>query len=186
MYLQPNDQFVWVLWGGHWANWWINAAMSPVVANNWYHLVLTYDGTTFVIYVNGVASGSGAVPGFVQVGNRPAGDNPGPYLYTYAGAGEFVLGWRADADWKTFPGAIDDVAVYNKALTASQVKLHYLSTVKLTLSKPASDIVLSWPFGTLQAATAVTGTYTNVPGATSPYTNAPNAAQLFYRVQTQP
>lgn len=186
VYLQPNDQFVWVLWGGHWANWWINAAMSPVVANNWYHLVLTYDGTTFVIYVNGVASGSGAVPGFVQVGNRPAGDNPGPYLYTYDGAGEFVLGWRADADWKAFPGAIDDVAVYNKALTASQVRLHYLSTVKLTITKSGSDVVLSWPFGTLQAATAVTGTYANVLGATSPYTNAPSAAQLFYRVQTQP
>jgi len=186
VYLQPNDQFAWVLWGGHWGNWWVNAAMSPVVANNWYHLVLTYDGATFTIYVNGVASGSAAIPGFVQVGNRPAGDNPGPYPYTYDGTGEFVLGWRADADWKLFPGGIDDVAIYNKALTASQVKNHYLNTVKLTISKPASDIVLSWPFGTLQASPAVSGTYTNVPGATSPYTNAPGAPMLFYRVQTQP
>jgi len=34
----------------------------------------------------------------------------------------------------------------------------------------------------LQAAGAVTGTYTNVPAATSPYTNSASAQQKFYRV----
>ncbi len=185
VYLQPNDQFAWVLWGGHWANWWVGAAMAPIVANNWYHLALTYDGSTFTVYVNGVASGSGGVPAFVQVGNKPAGDNPGPYAYTYDGAGETVFGWRADSDWKPYPGAIDDVAIYNKVLTADQIQSHYKNQVKLTITKSGSNVVLSWPLGTLQAASAVTGTYTDVPGAVSPLTLTTSEAAKFYRVQTQ-
>ena len=185
VYQDPSDTFIWVLWNGHWSQTWVNASMTPVVANNWYHLVLTYDGTTFVIYVNGTAAGSATDPGFVQVGNRPAGDNPGPYAYTYDGAGETVFGWRADSDWKLYAGAIDDVAIFNKALTAEQVKLHYANTVKLTISKLSSDFILSWPSGTLQSAPAVNGVFTNVPSATSPLTNSPSLGAQFYRVQTQ-
>ena len=185
VYQDPSDTFIWVLWNGHWSQTWIAAAMAPAVANNWYHLVLTYNGANFVIYVNGVAGGSGTDSAFVQVGNRPAGDDPGPYPYTYDGAGETVFGWRADGDWKLYAGAVDDVAVYNKALTAEQVKLHYANTVKLTISRIGNDVVLSWPFGTLQSAPAATGTYTNVPSATSPLTNSPSQSVQFYRVQVQ-
>jgi len=53
------------------------------------------------------------------------------------------------------------------------------------VAKSGTDVVLSWPFGMLQSAPAVTGTYTNVPSATSPPTNAPTQAGQFYRVQVQ-
>ncbi|HWC61420.1 MAG TPA: choice-of-anchor tandem repeat GloVer-containing protein [Verrucomicrobiae bacterium] len=48
----------------------------------------------------------------------------------------------------------------------------------------ADSLVLSWndPVNILQAASAVTGTYTNVPGATSPYTNAVTGPQEFFRL----
>jgi hypothetical protein len=77
------------------------------------------------------------------------------------------------------------VALYNKALTAQQVQLHYLNTVKLSITKSANNVVLSWPFGTLQAAPLATGTYTNITTATSPYTNAPSGSAMFYRVKVQ-
>jgi hypothetical protein len=38
------------------------------------------------------------------------------------------------------------------------------------------------PAFTLQAAPAVTGTFTNVPGATSPFTNQINGGQEFFRL----
>jgi uncharacterized delta-60 repeat protein len=45
-------------------------------------------------------------------------------------------------------------------------------------------LVLSWPFGVLQSATAVRGPYTNVPSAVSPFTNSNMMLrQLFYRVK---
>src|ERR1017187_3217744 len=84
-----------------------------------------------------------------------------------------------------FDGTIDDVAFYNKALTAQQVQLHYLDTVMLSITKSANKVVLSWPVGTLQAAPAVTGNYTNVTTATSPYPNAPSGSAMFYRVKVQ-
>ncbi len=46
------------------------------------------------------------------------------------------------------------------------------------------QLVLSWTNAgfNLQSAPAVTGTFTNVPGATSPYTNGATGAQQFFRL----
>jgi uncharacterized repeat protein (TIGR03803 family) len=48
-----------------------------------------------------------------------------------------------------------------------------------------SAAVLNWSNSifSLQAAPAVAGVYTNVPGATSPYTNSINGSQKFFRLQ---
>jgi hypothetical protein len=57
--------------------------------------------------------------------------------------------------------------------------------VTLSIAKSGSDIVLTWPTGTLQESGSVTGTYTNVAGATSPYTNSVSDAQGYFRVKVQ-
>ena len=63
----------------------------------------------------------------------------------------------------------------------------------LTLPAPAlniqlsgTNVILSWstPGYSLQAATNVTGIYTNLPGATSPHTNAASSSQLFFRLES--
>jgi hypothetical protein len=184
LYQQGNNTWAWVPYGGFWANVFLPDTTEVIVANQWYHLALTYDGTTFTLYVNGVARTSGTYGGFVQNGDVPTG-GAGTYNYTYNGSGPTVLGWRSDAGFNPFAGAMDDVAVYNKALTAQQVQTHFLNTVRLTLTRSGNNVVLSWPFGTLQSGPAVTGTYTNVPNVTSPLTNAPSQAAKFYRVQVQ-
>jgi uncharacterized repeat protein (TIGR03803 family) len=59
-------------------------------------------------------------------------------------------------------------------------------TVPITLffQNIGSTTVLSWndPSFILQAASAVTGSYTNIPGATSPYTNTITGPQQFFRL----
>jgi uncharacterized repeat protein (TIGR03803 family) len=59
-------------------------------------------------------------------------------------------------------------------------------TVPVTLycQSIGGAVVLSWtdPSFVLQAAPAVTGTYTNIPGATSPYTNNINGPQQYFRL----
>jgi len=59
-------------------------------------------------------------------------------------------------------------------------------TIPITLfyHKTASAIILSWndPSFLLQIAPAVTGTYTNIPGATTPYTNTLAGPQKFFRL----
>ena len=47
---------------------------------------------------------------------------------------------------------MDDVAVYNKALTPLQIQTHFENTVRLTVTRSGNNVVLSWPFGTLESA----------------------------------
>jgi hypothetical protein len=59
------------------------------------------------------------------------------------------------------------------------------SPVPLQITRVGNDVVLSWsnPLFKLQAAPAVTGTYTNVPGALNTgYTNPITGSQKFFRL----
>ena len=141
--------------------------VDVVEANTWYHMALTYDGALFHIYVNGQLTATQAYDMFIP--------NPD---------GNTSLGWRNDSDWKPFDGTLDDVAFYNKALTLDQVQAHYNATVKLSITKSGDNVVLAWPFGTLQQADQVTGTFSDISTATSPYANTPSGTN-FYRVKVQ-
>ena len=168
---------------------------EPVVPNQWYYLTLVYDGMNFTFYVNGVAKASGTDAGFVQNGNVPA-KGAADYNYNYhvtsglpsyngVGSGSFVIGQRFDNAFNPFLGMVDDVAVYNKALTAQQIQNHYLNTTLLSIVRCGNDIVITWPTGGLQSSTNVSGTFIDVSGVTSPYTNAMSGPTRFYRAQLQ-
>ena len=162
LYQEPGGYWSLIIWAGSWSNTgWFTDFDDIIVANNWYHVVIVYDGTLFRLYVNGVGRFGLSWPYFVQNGDSP-----------------LVLGWGYSGQ-NAFEGVIDDVAVYNKALTAAQVEADYAATVRLTHTEAGNKSVLSWPFGTLQQSPAATGTYTNVVGATSPYTNTLNATTFF-------
>ena len=64
-----------------------------------------------------------------------------------------------------------------------------LSTIPIPLDiqATADGVVLTWSDSgfTLQTAPAVTGVYTNIPGATSPYTNRISGGQQFFRLLAQ-
>jgi hypothetical protein len=62
-----------------------------------------------------------------------------------------------------------------------------LTPLLLTIQQSGTNVVVTWsnPDFALQAAPAVTGTYTNVPGATSPFTNAITGSQQFFRLRAQ-
>lgn len=194
----PTGWLVYQTGGNNWAWWpyngfWTGIQLTdtdPIVAGQWYYLVMTYDGTTFTFYVNGVAKAFATDSGFVQNGNVPSA-GAASYNYNYnttpglpTGSSSAVLGWRSDSGFNPFIGNMDDVAVYNKALTPSQIQNHFLNTTHLTITSSGNNVVVSWPVGTLQVSTNVLGTYTNVTGATSPYTNSASST-LFYRALLQ-
>ncbi len=54
---------------------------------------------------------------------------------------------------------------------------------KLAVQFSAGEAILSWPGGTLQSATNVSGPWGDVFGATSPHTNPTAAPQEFYRLR---
>jgi hypothetical protein len=76
---------------------------SPLPLNTWTFLAATYDGATMKIYVNGTLAGSMAQTGAVTEVNAPL---------------------HIGGDWsgEMFTGLIDEVRVYNGALTQSQIQ----------------------------------------------------------------
>jgi hypothetical protein len=98
---------------------------------------------------------------------------------------------NANDGTRTFDGLIDEVAVFNYSLTASQLLSLYTSgggigPVTLRIQDVGGKVVLTWPAGTLQEASSLSGPWNDNNAATSPYTNnAPTDGTKFYRVKVQ-
>ena len=93
-------------------------------------------------------------------------------------------------DMLAFDGWVDEVALYNHALTDEQVQAHYVAG-NTEVPIPGEKGIKSWKLteqgleieyvGTLKASTAVDGTYDPVPDATSPHTAPLTGDQQFFR-----
>jgi hypothetical protein len=119
---------------------------QQLVEGTWYHYVGVYDGATVSAYLNGVQVASAAFAG----GAIAAGTGPDINIArnpTYAG------------DY--FIGAISDVRIYKRALSAAEVLALYRSVppptpTAITLSPASATIPDNSPAGTLVATANVT------------------------------
>ena len=85
----------------------VQAPAGAVVAGQTYHVVGTYDGTTQRLFVNGSEVAKGSFSGLLSANTNPV------VLGSWDSASEFAA------------ATIDDVALYGKALTATQVSSHF-------------------------------------------------------------
>jgi hypothetical protein len=85
---------------------------ADVPAGVWTHLVLTADGTNVRGYINGVLKGTVSYDGTISDGRN-----------LIIGAYAAVGGSKA----RFFPGSIDEMRIYNRALSAAEVKQLYLA-----------------------------------------------------------
>jgi hypothetical protein len=113
--------------------------------------------------------------------SSPGGTNGG-----YNGGGTLASGYERGNFWH---GGVSHVAIYNYALTASQIINHYQvgSTPPappiMSIQSSGSSVIVSWTSGSLQAAPAVTGPWTGVTNAVSPYTVGATNSALFFRAK---
>jgi glucose/arabinose dehydrogenase/PKD repeat protein len=77
---------------------------SRLTANTWTHLAATYDGATFRFFVNGAQAATMAITGSIATSASPLR----------------IGGNTVWTEW--FSGLIDDVRVYNRALTQTQIQ----------------------------------------------------------------
>ena len=85
---------------------------GAVPTNAWTHLAATYDGSTLRFYVNGV-----------QVGSKTG------VSAIAASTGSLRIG--GNGVWgEYFRGLIDDVRIYNRPLTASEIQLDMNTSVQ--------------------------------------------------------
>jgi glucose/arabinose dehydrogenase len=136
---------------------------AQIPLNTWTHLAATYDGGTVRMYVNGT-----------EVGSRPGSGT----VLTSTGA----LRIGGNSLWgEYFSGRIDEVRVYNRALTASEIQADMTTPISDTtppgISNPQPTGTL--PAGATQATLGVTTDenaicrYGTVPGVA--YASLPSA-----------
>ncbi|MFT3978894.1 MAG: PKD domain-containing protein [Ferruginibacter sp.] len=85
------------------------AAVSTLSTNTWYHVAATYDGATMKLYINGVLDASVAQTGAVTAN------------------GVFYIS-RSWDDSRCFNGWMDEMRVWKKALTATEIQNNKCST----------------------------------------------------------
>ena len=79
-------------------------AAANLLADTWAHLAVTYDGTSLRLYVNGVLAGTRSATGSIRTSTAP-------------------LRIGGNAVWgEYFAGTIDEVRVYNRALTVTDIQ----------------------------------------------------------------
>jgi hypothetical protein len=132
------------------------ATTHTYASGQWYYVVYTWDGTTQSIYVNGVLDTSGSA----------TATSAAPFWggQTYVGV---------DAANSTNPGplqgSVDDVAIYNGALTAAQIQSHYAAKSGATPVPTSTPLATatSTPVPTATSTPVATATNTPVPTATN-------------------
>jgi hypothetical protein len=145
---------------------------------NWHQVTAVYDGTSNKIYLDGSLAKSAAASG-TMAGTTNSLYLGGDPTYLVAGVNE-----------RFFAGALAQAAFYTNALTPSQIQSTYQAAVAPPLPDfsvwqlSGGQLELSWTYGTLQAATNVTGPYLDVPAAVSPYYSFATNAQQFYRLRS--
>ena len=92
---------------------WHAASFGELEADEWYYLAATYDGTVLKAYKNGT---------LVNINSDPSGD-------PIAEMSSLKFG-RHSQDPMYFCGTIDDVRIYDYALSESEIKTLYDDTVK--------------------------------------------------------
>jgi hypothetical protein len=146
------------------ANTLVSCSIAGVQLNTWTHVAGVYDpndpgGPIMKFYTNGVLA---------------ATETSGvPYAQYNTGL-SVSIGARSDGTTR-WNGKIDEVRINTRALSDAEIAA--LATPPLRFLPPIvanNELILNWTgLGQLQAAPAVTGTYTNViPTPTPPYTNA--------------
>jgi hypothetical protein len=106
---------------------------TATALNTWYHFVFTFDGTTSKIYKDGTLLSS-----FAKT------------LNTVSNSDYFRLGLSENGGTFNFNGAVDDLCIFNYALSASEVsELYNNNTLPVTLTSFTAKVqnnsaVLNW------------------------------------------
>jgi hypothetical protein len=155
---------------------------ASVSDNQWHHIAVAYDQTLTgfcAIYVDGALNISNA--------------NVAAWTWTAGATMQFGRDTLFDGGyWRTYNGALDDLRIYNRVLTTTEINSIKTSdaivdasalTLRYNFDGPSIGYNLNWTFGTLQAAPGAGGTYSNLfPVQFKPFPVAPRpGGQKFFR-----
>jgi hypothetical protein len=162
-YTWNNDQNTW--------NW--TSGLTPP-ANQWSFVALIVQPASATMYL------------VTTNGRQNATNTYAHPSQSFSGAG--TIGADAyDAAGRTFNGLIDEVAVFNSALTAAQIQSLFangsqLDSVQLGSQRTGLNLNLTWPQGTLLQSSNLAGPWSRASASASPLVVSPTNDVMFYRV----
>ncbi len=110
---------------------------TPVGGNGiwdgeWHHVAGTFDGTKLELYIDGLSAGSTPFTAGI--------------LYSGIGTNDLFFGSYTSPSSYSFIGGIDEVAIYNRALSAGEIQQHYQDgSYEVECVTPPLGMVSWWP-----------------------------------------
>jgi hypothetical protein len=160
-------------WNNDSGSWGWSSGVQPP-ANQWSLVAVVVQPTNTIVYLvntNGSQNATNVLtqPNQAFTGNGTIGTD------TYASAA------------RVFNGVMDEVAVFNYALTPAQIQRLYdngyqLPQVQVGLQPAGAGLNLNWPQGTLFQSTNLSGPWSAITNAASPFAVTPTNAAGFFRV----
>ena len=136
---------------GNWISFECNSVLNPGV---WYHVALVYDGSVLKGYVNGVNDGIHSAPGMLQTSDNP-----------------LKIGTQTSTNPPTqtsyFPGQIDEVSFYDRALTDSEISAVFNAGSAGKCDAPSAPSFVTQPMS-VSVLPGTTATFSCVAGGTPP------------------
>jgi hypothetical protein len=103
----------------------ITATNGNAVLNVWQHIVATWDGTTALLYVNGVLAGGGSAPFSSWVDNGQSFLRFGGTPLTGTGAEANFISALSNNGNRGYDGCLEMVGIYTNILSPATIAAHY-------------------------------------------------------------
>ena len=167
--LTPRGTLKWTVSGGApYFKWGYEGPIKLAVGTP-HHVVGDYDGTTMHMYVDGVLDISKVVPG--------------PLNY-HAGSGStagIAVGGVIDGNGASFDGAVSDLAIYPRVLSASELSNHVAMFKAAPVAAPTPTVApTASPIATpMPSPTAIAGAVTEVPKSVYSFANSVGVVAHF-------
>lgn len=160
-------------WNNDSGSWGWSSGVQPP-ANQWSLVAMVVQPTNTVIYLIN-PNGSQSATNFLTQPNQ-----------AFAGIGTVGTDTYSSAA-RVFNGVLDEVTVFNYALTTSQLQQlydngHQLPQVQVGIQPAGAGLNLNWPQGTLLKSTNLSGPWSAVMDAVSPFTITPTNAVGFFKI----
>ena len=161
---------------------WVRRYNGPGNSQDWPHAIAVDNAGN--VFVTGESYAANGDIDFATVAYSNTGTPLWTNRYNLSGKSTYVGAMALDRSGNVFlAGASRNGTNYD--IVTIKYSSSVQPAVRLDFQLLSSQLVLSWTAAgfNLQTAPAVTGTFTNLPGATSPYTNATTGAQQFFRLR---
>jgi alpha-galactosidase len=163
-------------WNNDSGSWGWNSGVQPP-ADQWSFVAAVVQPSSTVVYLintNGAQSATNFLSQPIQA---------------FAGPGTIGTDTYSSAA-RVFNGVMDEVAVFDYALTPAQIEQlyengHELPQVQIGLQKSAAGLNLTWPQGTLLQATNIAGPWFAITNAATSFVVTPTNSAEFFRVLLQ-